>query len=277
MSNPTNTFLRYAIISGIFSIPFIPLIVSSNMFFPFITGKNFTFRIIIEIIFFLWAILAMRDEQYRPKFSGMLAAFGIFIAIMGLADLLGENPLKSFWSNFERMEGWVTLVHLFAYFLVIGSTLQTKRIWDYLFQTSLGVSLIICFYGILQLAGKLVINQGGVRVDATFGNATYLAIYLVIHIFLSLIFIVRKETAYWQKIAYSVLILLQTYILYHTATVISCLRRSIKGIISALILPCSTNISSLRLVGSPLKVDKCSSSVMITPAIFFKADAKAAL
>ena len=39
-----NTFLKRLVLVGIFAVPFIPLIVSSGMFFPFITGKNFSFR-----------------------------------------------------------------------------------------------------------------------------------------------------------------------------------------------------------------------------------------
>ena len=229
MPNSTNTVLKYAILSGIFSLAFIPLIVSSNMFFPFITGKNFTFRIIIELIFGLYLILAMRDSSYRPRFSGMFAAFLSFIGIMTLATIFAENPAKSFWSNYERMEGLITLLHLFAYFIVLGHVINTKKLWDRLFQTSLGVSLIICFYAFLQLAGKLTINQGGVRVDATFGNATYLAIYMVIHIFLALVFILRVNQATWIRIVYGALVVMQTIVLYHTAT-----RGAILGLLGGL-------------------------------------------
>jgi hypothetical protein len=33
--------LRYLLIGGIFAVPFIPLVISSTMFFPFITGRIF--------------------------------------------------------------------------------------------------------------------------------------------------------------------------------------------------------------------------------------------
>ena len=39
---------------GLFAIPLLPLYVSSSMLFPFITGKNFAFRIIVEIAFIFW-------------------------------------------------------------------------------------------------------------------------------------------------------------------------------------------------------------------------------
>jgi hypothetical protein len=94
---------------GIFLVPFVVLIISNTMFFPFITGKNFTFRILVEVIFAAWIILAMYDAQYRPKFSWVLMSFATLLVVMFFANAFGVNPLQSFWSNFERMEGYVTL------------------------------------------------------------------------------------------------------------------------------------------------------------------------
>jgi hypothetical protein len=78
-----NSTLRSLILTGVFIIPFIPLYVASNMFFPFITGKNFAFRVLVEIIFALWAILALRDSDYRPKYSSIFGAFFGFLVLYG--------------------------------------------------------------------------------------------------------------------------------------------------------------------------------------------------
>jgi len=114
-----NKILKSITFLGIFIIPFIPLIVSNSLFFPFITGKNFTFRIVVEIIFAAWVILAVTDKTYRPKKSPILYALGAFIALIALSDAFGINPFKSFWSNYERMEGWVALAHFFAYLYLL--------------------------------------------------------------------------------------------------------------------------------------------------------------
>jgi hypothetical protein len=50
---------KAVVYAGLFATPFIVLIISNSLFFPFITGKNFTFRIIVEVIFAGWIILAM--------------------------------------------------------------------------------------------------------------------------------------------------------------------------------------------------------------------------
>ena len=163
-------------------MPFIPLIVDSSMYFPFITGKNFAFRILTEIIIGLWGALAIRDAKYRPKFSLISWCVAVFVAIIALADAFGVYPYKSFWSNYERMEGLVTLIHLLGLFFVTASVLKTEKSWSRFFHTSIFVSVILGIYGLFQLSGAITINQGGVRVDGTLGNATYLAVYKLFHI-----------------------------------------------------------------------------------------------
>ena len=210
--------LKYLIISGIFIVPFIPLIVANSMFFPFITGKNFSFRILVEIIFGAWVALAFLDSMYRPKFSWLFVSVASFIGIIFLAGILGEYPFKSFWSNFERMEGFVTLAHLFAYFLVAGTMLNTQQLWTRFLNTSVAVSTFIGIYGVFQLAGKVTINQGGVRLDATFGNATYLAVYMLFHIFITLFLLARWRGGNVVRFIYGAIIMLQLSMLYYTAT-----------------------------------------------------------
>ena len=103
---------------------------SSGLFFPFITGKNFGFRVLVEIAFVAWAFLAIRFPEYRPRVSKLLIAYSTFIAILFVADLFGVNPERSFLSNYERMEGFVTHFHLYLYFIMFTSVVRTSVEWD---------------------------------------------------------------------------------------------------------------------------------------------------
>src|SRR3989344_4900162 len=188
--------LRVVVFVGLFAIPFIPFLVSSSFFFPFITTKAFTWRIIIEIIFAAWVLLALLDASYRPKRSIIFYSIFGFLAIIGLADLFGVAPVKSFWSNFERMEGFITLLHSGMFFLVISSVFKEidwKRWWN----VSLVASFLMVLYSVLQIIGLKTINQGGVRVDGTLGNAIYLAVYMLFHIFIAFLFMWRE----WKNVA----------------------------------------------------------------------------
>src|SRR3989344_1034377 len=78
---------------------------------PFITGKNFMFRIIVELLAVLWVSLAVGRPEYRPKLTPLLKVATVFITVLFLADLFGPNPYRSFFSNYERMEGFMMHVH----------------------------------------------------------------------------------------------------------------------------------------------------------------------
>lgn len=143
-----TTYLRWGVISGLFATLLIPFVVAdgtlmSNLFFPYITGKNFAFRIIIEIVAALYILLALRDPKYRPRASWVMwAALGL-TAWMAVATLASVDPVKSFWSNFERMEGYVSLLHLFAYFVIMGAVLTAENLWERFFNTSIGLSMVM--------------------------------------------------------------------------------------------------------------------------------------
>ena len=226
-----KTILRRVVFVGIFAIPFIPFLVTPSMLFPFITGKNFIFRIIVEIIFGAWVLLAIKDAEFRPKFSWLLVAMTSFVAIVGIADIFAENPYKAFWSNFERMEGFITTVHLYLYFLVLSSTFSIEKWWNRLFSTWVGSSVLMCLFSLLQVAGKATINQGGVRVDGKFGNASYLAVFLLFNIFFGAFLFLRardKKVVGWTIAGLSIL---ELAILYLTAT-----RGAILGLIGGVLV-----------------------------------------
>ncbi len=178
-----NNILANGAVFGLLLVALTPLFITNSMFFPFITGKNFFFRIVVEIVFALWLILMIRDPDYRPKRTWLLYAYSALAIAITLATIFGANPSISFWSNYERMEGLLGHMHLFAYFITLGSILNTPARWMKFFGSMIGTSVIVVLYAAFQLAGYAVIQQGGVRIDGTLGNATYLAGYLLFHIF----------------------------------------------------------------------------------------------
>lgn len=228
--------LKTVIHCGLFLIPFIPFLVSSALFFPFITTKAFAWRMIVEIIFAAWILLALLDVNYRPKRSIILYSIFSFLVIIGLADLIGVAPVKSFWSNFERMEGFITLLHLGMFFVVISSVFKEVD-WKKWWNVSLAVSFLMVLYCLLQIIGLRTINQGGVRVEGTFGNAIYLAVYMLFHIFIALLFLWRE----WKNVAlrwiYGGLIFAQAFVLYYSAT-----RGAILGFLVGLFIIAMLNI-----------------------------------
>ena len=222
--------LSWILKGGLLATPFIVFIVTRSLYFPFITGKNFAFRVLVELLAVVWVYAALRYASFRPRFSWLLAAVVAFIAVMGFAIVFSLSPYRSFWSNFERMEGYIGLLHVFLYFLLLVSVFSSERDWRTFFWTSVAASVLISLYGVLQLAGRLTIHQGGTRVDATLGNATYLAVYLLFHIFFLIWFLLRpagnggriapafRENHVWLRGLLAAVILLELVMLYYTAT-----------------------------------------------------------
>ena len=237
-------WLKWGLLGGLLIIPFIPFIVASggffpNLFFPFITGKNFTFRILVEVLLLLYVLMAFKEPKYRPRGAPLFWTMLAFVAWMGAATVLSIDPIKSFWSNFERMDGYIALLHYFALFVIAGTVLTAEKWWERFFQTSVAASAIMGCYALLQLFGILAISsQSGPRVDTTFGNATYLAVYMLIHVFLTLFLVVRilgneevRRHSTTLLTLYGIAIALQVLALYFTET-----RGAVLGLIGGLII-----------------------------------------
>ncbi len=223
-TNTTNNFLRYFIYVLLAVTLFVPLIVAdgnffSSMFFPFITGKAFIFRIFVEIAFAGWLVLAFSDKDARPKISPVTVGLTIFTFVVLILDLTGVNPIRSLWSNFERMEGWVTIIHMWAYFIVFTSVVKTREHWHRFFNVSFVAAFFVALWGIMQLTGHAAIHQSADRLDASIGNSEYLAVYMLMNAFLALYMSVvswgkRKSTAW----IYLALAALYSFIVFGTQT-----------------------------------------------------------
>lgn len=210
--------LQGVVFVGLFLIPFLPLYVEDSFFFPFITGKNFAFRIIIEIVFASWVLLALYEPKYRPKFSWILAGFAALLGVMAVSNALGQYPLQSFWSNFERMDGYITLVHVFLLLLVAGSVFTSKKIWSYFFHVSAAIALLVALHGLAQYFGVIAgPEQSRVRIDSRLGNAAYMAIYMLFHIFLVFWLFVRTKVTL-HRVLYALTAMVFAVTLLYTGT-----------------------------------------------------------
>ncbi len=226
---------------GLWIVPVLPLFVAPSMLFPFITGKNFAFRILIEALFALWAGLALASPDYRPRLTKLFYAASAFTGIVFLADLLSPNPYRAFFSNYERMEGFMMIGHLYLYFVLLSAMFKTRTDWMIFWHASLGASFLVSFVGLFQRfcggvadtvlcriwGGVLSLSpvsvplqslQGGFRIDSTIGNPTYLAAYLWFHIWLIILFLWEFRHKRIARIFYVFLLAYQLATLYFTAT-----------------------------------------------------------
>lgn len=202
---------------GIFLLLPLPLYIPSSMLFPFITGRNFGFRILIEILAVGWVGLMALSRDHRPRLTPLVKAVILLFFVATIADLLGANPYRSFWSNYERMEGLIGLMHMVLFFLMLPSAFRSFKQWRTYFYGSSIVSLLVASVAIAQKFGLTRSYQGGVRVDGTIGNPAYLASYLMFNVFF-LLFFMWKEERKWVRWSAALAVLLELWVIYLTAT-----------------------------------------------------------
>lgn len=178
----------------------------SGLFFPFISGKNILFRMLVEVAFAGWAILALADSSYRIniKKSPIMIAYGLFMIVLLIADVFGVDREKSLWSNFERMEGFVGHIHFFAYFFVLTVMIKSLQEWQKMWKIFIAADILVVGYGYCQLLGAkglffathfptmaawfsshFAIHMSDTRLDATIGNSAYFAIFCLMYIFIA--------------------------------------------------------------------------------------------
>lgn len=215
-----KSIARWSVLASLFTIPFLSLYISSGGYFPFITGKNFGFRILVEIAFAGWLVLAALDKQYRPRFSWTLVLYGLLVVWMFVADVFAVNPHKAFWSNYERMDGWVTLAHVFLFFLVAGAVLTAEKLWRKWWLAFIAATALVSVYGLLQMIGAAGIHQSTTRADASLGNSEYLAGYFLFAIMVTLwqAFETRARELAWLKYCLFGLAVVQVIVLFGTGT-----------------------------------------------------------
>jgi O-antigen ligase len=200
----------------LYVVPFLPLYISNIMLFPYITGRNFAFRILVELALILWIGLTALDKEYRPRFSKLSAAVLVFVIIVFLADLFGANFYRSFWSNYERMEGFLMIAHLAAFFFITSSVFKFRE-WKIFANLIVMGSVFVSIWAFFQKLGILRSIQGGDRVEGSIGNPAYLAGYLILTIGIALLLYIHSQKR-WQRYFYGAIALFELLIIYFSAT-----------------------------------------------------------
>ncbi|MFA6407413.1 MAG: O-antigen ligase family protein [Candidatus Paceibacterota bacterium] len=180
-------------------------IVTTSTLFPFIVGKYVWFRSTVDIalILFLLGLLFYDNQSLmwnRVKFvlkQPLVIAVSLFVFIFLLAGFFGVDPKMSFWSNFERGEGGLQLIHFWIWFTLLATLFKEEKDWQKLFGFSLVGGLLMILYGYLAnaeiggyIGGKF--SQPGYRFSGSIGNSAYAAAYAIFMLFYAGYILVSK-------------------------------------------------------------------------------------
>ena len=197
--------LYWIIRVGAYALPFTVLIIANSMFFPFISGKNFLFRIIVEIMTTAWVgLLIIHFRKYWPRWGLLTTAFAVFVLAIFISAVFGVHFSQSFWSNFERMDGVITQLHLLFLFLALSGVFKTRREWFSFFAASIIASVCVALYGFLEYFGFVNDIAESSRIISTLGNPLYVAAYLSFHIFLLVYLMTEVKSVLLKWLLYAV-------------------------------------------------------------------------
>lgn len=244
---------------GIYGLFFVPLLVSKPFFFPYIFGKAITLRLVVEIITVLFILLVLLNRKYRPKKSYLFWGVVVYMAIKAITTVTGVNPYHSFWSNYERMEGFLTLIHFGLLFVVMSGVFRTKEEWKWVFRLVVLGGFLVALIGIGQkLNLDFVIHAGIAKLDSTIGNSSYVAAYMIYNVFLLLYLFFQDRNIYW-RLAYGAVLLIDVLVIFLTTS-----RGGMVGLLGGLIL-----LSLLVVFFAPMSLIKKNYKYAVSAFIIF--------
>lgn len=195
----------YLIWAGLLLALLVPIMVSLNTFFPFISYRSFWFMGCVQFTFAVWLFLAYHNPDYRPNLNLVSAAMVLFLFSITISTIFGVDPSMSFWSKHERMTGLLMHLHLVAYFVVLMVFLKTEGQWKTMLSAAVGVSVVVSIWGIADNydIDYLItfFNSLGIiserltdlsKSGSTLGNQSFKASYYLINAFFALYLLAKS-------------------------------------------------------------------------------------
>jgi len=174
-------------------------IVTPSTMFPFIVGKYVWFRTVIDIALILFCLGLLLNKQGAKDMYRRLAelfrkplviAVTIFVAVFLLAGFFGVRPLYSFWSNFERGEGGLQMLHFWSFFILLLTLFRTEEDWKRVLKWALAGGVLMAVYGFFAafdvqgfLGARFKEFGSSFRFQGSIGNPAYVATYSIFMMF----------------------------------------------------------------------------------------------
>ncbi len=171
-------------------------IVTKSTLFPFIVGKYVWFRGIMDIslIFFILGLLFEKNKEEDKKRIAeawkkpLTLAVASFVFFFTLSAAFARNRVVAFWSNFERGEGALQIIHLGIFFFLLIALFTKEEHWRKFFWVGLWSAILMLLYGLGAGAGYNgfigpTFEDPAFRFQGSIGNPAYVAAYLIFSAF----------------------------------------------------------------------------------------------
>lgn len=223
------------------------VIVTTSTLFPFIVGKYVFFRIVVDLalIFFLLGLL-FDDRRSLAVYqrlrvlyrNPLVVAVTAFVAVFLIAGFFGVDPHFSFWSNFERGEGGIQMLHFYVFFMLLLLLFREEKDWRELFWWAIGGGVLMGFYGILAGGGTqgfvgARFSDADFRFQGSIGNPAYVAICVLFTSFYGLYLL---ATEYKKRFAsLGALVILGALAFFIVIFLLAATRGAFVGLVAAVV------------------------------------------
>jgi O-antigen ligase len=170
----------------------VPFIFSIKLYYPFNSPRSLYFMLMVQAAFFCWLILISHEKKYRPRLNALVSSVILFIGFLIVNTFLSHDPVLSFWSNHERMGGLLMFIHLFAFFLVLCSTLRKEKEWHFILGVSVVVASLVSVIGMADNSNLIHLREAFSQ-GSTLANTSFMGTYLLMSFFLALYLFLSED------------------------------------------------------------------------------------
>lgn len=195
---------------GLILILLVPLSYDGTFLFPFIIPRAIFFQVLIDILFVIAVFVAVFFPQYRPRLSLLAKALILFFGVSLLTTITSADPMKSFIGTIERSFGFFHIVHYLAFFFILLVALRERTARMIFLWCAVAVS----FYAALDFLIPSFQNPQQPPMSAM-GNQTFLAGYLIFHIFFAIYLGLQTKNRWVQGILAAV-VLIESFTIVNT-------------------------------------------------------------
>ncbi|MDP3836783.1 MAG: O-antigen ligase family protein [bacterium] len=164
---------------GIFASLGVIFLLFSNLLFPYISSKQLSFNILMELLLPFWLVLIWKFPAFRPAKSYITWGLTAFLAAILITSFTGIDFNLSFWGDVERLLGFFHIFHFFLFYLYIITVFRTRDDWYLLLSASVLVATIQAF---IILTGERI---------GTIGNTAYVSGYMLFNIYFAVLLCLR--------------------------------------------------------------------------------------
>ena len=175
---------------GVFSSFVILFFVFSSMLFPFISSKQLSFNILIEVLLVLLLVFLIKYPKYFPKKSYLTWGLVAFFITMFFSLFVSVDFNLSFWGDIERMLGFFHLLHFLAFYFIIITVFRSKKDYYNLLYVLTGSAVLVALYGIIKDSP-----------ESSIGNRAYVAAIMLFAFFLQALFFLKTKN-WWLRLVY---------------------------------------------------------------------------